>query len=91
MTLPTNHTWPQSLKSSNAVEEFAMMLDGWRSQFSGCPTRDWSRVPQVQKIIYRDLALRLLMKLGPLVEGANDDSRLRATELSVARSLERIK
>lgn len=91
MTLPVNHVWPQSLKSANALEEFAMMLDGWRAQFSGSPVRDWAAVPHVQKVMYRDLALRLLTRLGPTVTGANEDTQLRRTELAIARSFEVIK
>lgn len=91
MALPTNHDWPVSLHAAHAVEEFALMLDGWRAQFNGQIPRDWSRVPSVQKALYRDLVTRLLHRLGPPVIGCNEDERLRRADLAIARSFEVIK
>lgn len=90
MTLPAHHNWPQSLRAANAVDEFALALDGWRSQFSGSPVRDWSRVPLIQKQMYRDLATRLLMQLGTASSEA-DDARLERVDRHLARAFEVVK
>ena len=87
MPLPSHLAWPVSLHAAHAVEEFAQQLDGWRAAYSGIPPREWSRVPHTQKGIYRDLATRLLHRLGPPTQGPDDD-RLRRADIAIARSLE---
>lgn len=91
MTLPADHQWPRSLHAANAVEELAMMLDGWRSQFSGSPVREWSKVPAPQKQMYRDLATRLLMQLGPIPQWLTDDPKLERVDRHLARAFEVVK